>query len=74
MAFYLGYTLFEIPHLSWANDFSISSMEKNTIYGYRGFGGYLGTLLFFVVPLLPIFETSEFTPETLKWSVLVAGF
>lgn len=73
MAFYLGYTLFEIPHLSWANDISVSSVDKNKIYGYRGFCGYLGTLLFFVVPLLPIFETSEFTPQTLKWSVLVAG-
>jgi Na+/melibiose symporter-like transporter len=34
---------------------------------------YAGTALFFAVPLLPFFETTEFTPETLFWSVVIGA-
>ena len=73
VAFYLAYTLFEIPHLSWASDLAGDAIEKNKIYGWRAFNVFFGSLVFFAMPLLPIFETAEFTPQTLKWSVLVAA-
>jgi len=73
LAFYLAYTLFEIPHLAWGSELSSNSQEKNKVYGLRAFCGFFGTLLFFVIPLLPWFETTEITPQTLKWSVLIAG-
>lgn len=73
LAFYLAYTLFEIPHLAWGSEMAADSREKNTVYGVRSFFVFLGSLLFFAMPLLPWFETSEFTPRTLKWSVIVAG-
>jgi len=73
LVFYLAFTLFEIPHMAWGSELASDSREKNTIYGVRSFCIFLGALLFFVMPLLPWFETSEFTPETLKWSVLAAG-
>lgn len=73
LAFYLCYTLFYIPHLAWGSELSGNSQEKNTIYSWRAAGDFLGALLFFAVPLLPIFETNAFTPETLQWSVFLAG-
>ena len=73
LAFYLSFTLFEIPHMAWGSELASDSQEKNRVYGMRAFCGVLGTLLFFAMPLLPWFETDEFTPQTLKWSVLVAG-
>ena len=73
LAFYFAFTMFEIPHLAWASDLVSDSQGKNTIYGWRAVCLILGSLTFFAVPLLPIFETNEFTPETLKWSVLVAA-
>jgi glycoside/pentoside/hexuronide:cation symporter, GPH family len=73
LAFYLGYTLFEIPHIAWGGELACDAQEKNRVYSIRAFCGLLGTLLFFMMPLLPWFDTSEFTPQTLKWSVLVAG-
>ena len=33
-----------------------------------------GGLLFYLMPLLPIFETSEITPKTLQWTALAGGF
>ena len=73
LAFYLAYTLFEIPHLAWGSQLATDSREKNRVYGIRSLFAFLGTLLFFCMPLLPWFETNEITPETLKWSVLVSG-
>ena len=73
LAFYLAYTLFEIPHLAWGSQLATDSLEKNKVYALRSFFVSFGTLLFFSMPLLPFFETNEFTPETLKWSVIVAG-
>ena len=73
LIFYLAYTLFEIPHLSWANELAPDSKNKSSFYAWRAVGMYSGSLLFFAVPFLPVFENHSFTPETLKWSVLVAG-
>ena len=73
LTFYFAYTLFEIPHLSWANDISFNSTEKNHIYAWRASGMYIGSLLFFSVPLLPIFESHSFTPETLRWTILIVA-
>ena len=73
LAFYLAYTLFEIPHQAWGGELVSLSKEKNTIYTWRTVSANLGLLLFYALPLLPIFETDEFTPETLKWSVSLAA-
>jgi len=70
LAFYLGYTLFETPHLAWGGEIVTSSKEKNKIYSLRALTVSTGLMLFFSVPLLPFFDSSEFTPRTLAWSVL----
>lgn len=73
LIFYLAHTLFEIPHLAWGSELAVNSQGKNTLYGWRAVSTNLGVLVFFVMPLLPMFETNAFTPQTLKWSVLAAG-
>ena len=72
IAIYLGWTLFEVPHIAWASDLALNSKDKNKIYSFRNSTNYAGQLLFYAVPLLPFFETSEITPETLKVSVIIA--
>lgn len=74
MAFYLGFTLFEIPHLAWGGEISHDTQEKNQTYNLRTAAGYSGLVLFYSLPLLPIWETSEITPETLKFSAVLSGF
>ena len=73
LAFYLGFTLFEIPHLAWARDLSASAEDKTQIYGWRAGASFFGSMLFFATPLLPIFDTNSFTPQSLQWSVIAAG-
>lgn len=73
LCFYLAWTLFEIPHLAWGSDLAWSAKDKNTIFSFRALAYSFGGLLFYIIPLLPIFETHAFTPETLTWAVLAAA-
>ena len=72
LVFYLAWTLFEIPHLAWGSELAVNTQEKNTVFSLRALGYSLGALLFYAVPLLPIFESHSFTPQTLTWSVPIA--
>ena len=73
LAIFLGWTLFEIPHLAWGNVLAPSSKEKSLLFSFRATAGYMGQLLFYCIPLLPLFATREITPETLKFAVTVAA-
>ena len=73
LAFYFSWTLFEMPHITWASQLAPSSEAKTRIYSFRSIAQYAGWLLFYTVPLLPFFETSEITPETLKVCVILAS-
>ena len=73
LLFYFSFTLFEIPHVAWGAELSNDSHGKSITYGLRAQGMYIGTLLFYLVPLLPLFKTSDIGPKTLEWSVILAG-
>ena len=71
MAFYLAMTLFAIPYMAWANEFTETSEEKTLVFSMAGIVGSVGGALFYVLPLLPFFVTTEVTPEILKTSVFL---
>ena len=73
MVFYLGFTLFQIPHLAWGGEIFHGTHEKTYAYTMRTIAGYTGVALFYSIALLPIWETSEITPKTLKFSAVVSG-
>ena len=69
IAFYLAMTTYNIPHLAWANEFTKTSEDKTLVFSMMGIVGSIGGALFYVLPLLPFFVTTEVTPEILKTSV-----
>lgn len=73
IAYYLSLKIFDIPHLAWPSALTGRSRMRNKLYGLRSFMIFFGTLLFYSVPQLPFFETTEFTPLTLKFSVMVSA-
>lgn len=73
IGFYLAWTLFEIPHMAWGAELAFDSKTRSRLYALRATTSYIGVLLFFVVPLLPVFETSEVTPETLRWTAIAVS-
>ena len=70
--FYLAWTLFEIPHLTWASELAPNTSDKAKIYSYRNVAHYLGLIIFYAVPLSPLFKSSDITPDTLEISVIAA--
>ncbi|MDB4077638.1 MFS transporter, partial [Porticoccaceae bacterium] len=73
-AFFLSSTLIIIPHMAWASEVATTAQEKNSIFAWRVAMMAIGSLLFSLVPFLPFFETTEFTPKTLEFTALVSAF
>jgi len=65
--FYLFLTMAEIPYAAWQMELSRDYYQRSRIATYRIVFSLIGSLAFAGVPLLPMFPTSEFTPETLKY-------
>ena len=70
--FYIGFTLFEIPHLAWGGEISSDAHQKTQIFFIRAVTSVLGTGLFYAIPLLPFWSGSEITPATLKFSAILS--
>lgn len=73
LVLYLTWTCFEVAHVAWANELAHSSEDKTKLFSVRTTAYYLGMLLFYAIPLLPLFETNDITPETLRFSVITAS-
>ena len=73
LAFYLSLTLFNIPYLAWANEFTDSSKDKTMVFSLVGAAGQMGSALFYLLPLMPFFISTDISPEILKAAVIVAG-
>lgn len=73
MSFYLGYTLFEIPHLAWGGEISNDTHAKTQTFNLRTAAGFAGLALFYSIPLLPIWESREITPAKLQFASISAG-
>ena len=70
---YFGWTISEIPYRAWMAELSEDYDERTRIATWRTFARYLGFIAFYGIPLLPFFETSEFTPETLRVTAVLAA-
>lgn len=69
LGFVLAWTLMDIPQLAWGVEISSDSQGRSQRFTYRTMAIKFGMLLSFAIPLLPFFESSEITPETLKFCV-----
>ena len=74
LLFYLSMTIFEIPHMAWGVELASTPAERNSLFSWRVAAASTGAWLFYVVPLLPVFETNEITPQTLQWTALASVF
>ena len=72
-AYYLAMTLFRIPFLAWGSELTTTSRERSKLFSLILVITFVAQVLFFALPLLGVFETNEFTPEVLQWSVFIAG-
>ena len=73
LLFYLAMTLLTIPMNAWASELSSKSAERVKIFSIFVVAGQVGTVLFYFVPLLPMFSSTEINPETLKVAAIAGA-
>ena len=73
ITFYLAYTLIQIPHMTWANEFTKNSKEKLQVFTATSITAQSGAALFYLLPLLPFFSSTDITPEVLKIASLLGA-
>ena len=73
LLFYLALTTLMIPMYAWASELYSDSVERTSLFTAVSFAGLVGGLLFYLIPFLPLFETREITPETLRVSVVIGS-
>ena len=69
--FYLGYTMYQIPHMAWGSELTTDYQGRAALFAYRGIADTVGGL---VLPLLPLilFYTgvtadTNYTPRVFLW-------
>lgn len=80
-AYFLGWLLLaffawsvsEIPYGAWIAEISSDYDQRTRLSTWRATFAYGGSIAFFAVPFLPIFPTTEFTADTLRWTAIIAG-
>ena len=73
LLFFLAFTLAEIPHIAWGSRLVMDYHQRTRVYGIRFMSWQLGSLLFMALPLLPWYESSEYTPVVMIDAVNIGG-
>ncbi|MEQ8743696.1 MFS transporter [Parasphingorhabdus sp.] len=71
LLFYLGYTAFIIPYQAWGNEFTSDPADRLRAYSALSFFGQIGGIAFFALPMLPIWESGEFTSNVLLLALAI---
>lgn len=73
VVFYLGWSLFIVPFDAWGSELAADYDARSRLFTWRAAAGYVGSLLFCALPALPIFASTEFSPEVLRFAALVVA-
>lgn len=73
LVFFLSFTIFNISHNAWGCALSVDSNTSTNIFTVRAIALLLGGMVFYGIPQLPMFESTEFTPKTLEMAVYISA-
>lgn len=73
MAYFLAFTISEIPHLTWGGELTFEYHRRAKVFGVRYMMSRLGIIAFYSLPLLPIYASTDYTPEVLQDAVYVGA-
>ena len=71
MLFYLGYTMYQIPHMAWGSELTTDYQQRASLFAFRGVADTVGGL---ILPLLPLAlfyvgmaSDTNYTPDVFRW-------
>ena len=74
IAFFLAFTIAEIPHVTWGAELTMEYQERSKVFAVRNIVCRIGVIAFYSLPLLPISPTGEYTPQVLRNAVYIGAF
>ncbi|HRE42515.1 MAG TPA: MFS transporter [Terricaulis sp.] len=63
---YLGWSMIETAHAAWLADVTTDYDERSTLAGFRTSAFFLGSIAFFIVPILPFFDSTTINQQSLS--------
>ena len=72
LALTLSWTLMQVPLLAWGADLSSDVKGRSQRFSFFSIAVNGAPVIFFAIPFLPVFESTEVTPETLKVVVYIS--
>ncbi len=73
VAVFLGWSLFDIPHNAWGTELALGYAERTRLFSFRITAFYVGSIIFYLIPLTGLLGSSEFNFSTLKWAAGIAA-
>lgn len=71
LLYYLGYTMFFIPHMAWGSELTTDYVARARVFTYRSFFDSTGGLLYTLIPMgllyFGVTQSTEFSPEVFQW-------
>lgn len=70
---YFAWATSEIPYRAWIAEITLDYHERTRLSAWKAGLTYTGAMAFYAIPFLPVFTTTEFTAETLRWTAFIAA-
>jgi len=64
---------FDVPHLAWGAELVHDYDMRTRLFSLRNCMVTVGGCCFYVLPLLPIFDSSDITPQTLRCAAVIGS-
>lgn len=73
LVYYLAFTVSEIPHVTWGSELSLDYQRRAQVFAVRGIVAKSGVITLYMLPLLPIYSSTAYTPEVLRDAVSIGA-
>ena len=73
LAYFLALTVSDIPHMAWGAELTMHYNHRARVYSVRNIFSTLGYLAFYMLPFLPIYSSTEYTPQVLSDAVYLGA-
>jgi GPH family glycoside/pentoside/hexuronide:cation symporter len=73
LVYFLAFATAEIPHLTWGSELTLDYRQRAQVFGARNVMSKLGISAFYALPLLPIFASTDYTPQVLQVALLAGA-
>jgi len=73
MAYFLAFTIAEIPHLTWGSELTMDYRRRARVFGIRNAVARTGICVFYALPLLGGASSAKYTPQVLQSGIHVGA-